>query len=123
MSNELVTLAQARVQCRIDDVDSDGAGPDDDALNLYIRAASSAILNYLDGAEFLDSDGVVPVDSDGNPDGVPDDVQLATLFMVGEFYKNREAEQDGAVDAQFGYGYLPRPVVALLYPYRSPVIG
>lgn len=123
MSNEIVTLAQARTQCRIDDVDSDGNGPDDDALNLYIRAASRSILNYLDGASFLDSDGNVPTDSDGNPDGVPDDVQLAALFLVGEFYKNREADQDGAVDSQFGYGYLPRPVVALLYPYRSPVIG
>lgn len=121
--NELVTLAQARQQCRVDDFDSDGNGPDDAVLNLLIAAASKSVLNYLDGAAFLDSDGNVPVDSDGNPDGVPEDVQLATLFLVAEWFKNREAAQDGAVDAQFGYAYLPRPVVSLLYPYRSPVIG
>lgn len=121
MSNELVTLTQARTQCRIDDFDSDG-GVDDGVLTLYIRAASRAVLAYLDGASFLDSDGNVPEDSSGDP-VVPEDVQLATLFLVAEFFKNREAEQGGAVDAQFGYGYLPRPVVALLYPYRTPVLG
>lgn len=116
MSNELVTLAQAQFQCK-----SDAA--DDDALTLYIGAASRAVLAYLDGASFLDSDGNVPTDSDGNPADVPEDVQLATLFLVAEWYRNRDAEQGGAVDPQFGYGYLPRPVVALLYPYRTPVLG
>lgn len=125
MSNELVTLTQARQQCHVDDYDSDGVGPDDDQLNLCIRAASRSVLNYLDGAAdaYLDSDGNVPLDSDGNPEGIPEDWQLATLFLTAEFFKNREAVQDGAVDAQFGYGYLPRPVVALLYPYRAPVLG
>lgn len=114
MSNELVTLTQAQTQCRAD-------AADDTLLTFYIRAASSAVLTYLDGATFLDSDGNVQTDSNGDPEGVPEDVQLATLFLVGEFYKNREAQQDGAVDA--GYGYLPRPVLALLFPYRSPVLG
>jgi hypothetical protein len=117
VTNELVTLEQAQAQCRTYDA------ADESALTLYIRAASRAVLAYLDGASFLDSDGNVPTDSNGNPDGVPEDVQLAALFLVGEFYRNREAEQDGAMDSQFGYGYLPRPVVALLYPYRSPVLG
>lgn len=114
---DLVTLAQARAHCRIDDVDSDDVGPDDAALGLIISAASRAVLNYLDGASFLDSDGMVI----GND--VPEDVQIATLFLVGEWFKNREAAQDGAVDAQNGYGFLPRPVLSLLFPYRSPVIG
>jgi len=116
-SYDLVTLEQARDQCRIDDVDSDGDGPDDVWLTLCISAASKAVLNYLDGATFLDSDGLV-IGSD-----VPADVKLTTLFLVAEYFKNREAAQDGAVDAQFGYGFLPRPVIALLYPYRTPVIG
>lgn len=115
-SFDLVTLDQARKQCRIDDYDSDG-GPDDDSLELYISAASRAVLNYLDGAAFLDSDGGV-IASD-----IPEDVQLATLYLVAEFFKNREAAQDGAIDAQYGYGFLPRPVVSLLYQYRAPVIG
>ena len=48
-------------------------------------------------------------------------VMLATLLLVGDFYANREPKASDPVDAQYGYGYLPRAVVALLYPLRMPI--
>jgi hypothetical protein len=116
---DLVTLAQARAQLR------STTTADDTDLKMKISAASRAVVHYLDGGgrTFLNSSGQPDTDSAGKPLDVPEDVQLATLMLVAEYYKNREATQDGAVDPQFGYGYLPRPVVALLYPLRLPVIG
>lgn len=127
----LVTLAQASAHLRRDTSD------DDADLTLKIEAASGTVLNYLKGKRYLyvpeyDSDGDVVLDSDGYPvpeldsDDAPvvrQEVKTATLIMVGELYKNREAEQGGAIDAQFGYGYLPRSVVALLYPLRDPALA
>ncbi|MFD2404904.1 hypothetical protein ACFSVK_02515 [Azorhizophilus paspali] len=43
--------------------------------------------------------------------------------MLGELYKHREADQDGEVPTQWGFGYLPRPVVALLYQLRDPALA
>lgn len=114
----LVTLQQASDHLRRDTSD------DDNDLTLKIHAASAAVLNYLDeGAEsFLDSAGDVLVDSNGDPTGVPFEVQAATLLLIGEFYKNRGGMQEGEIDQKWGYGYLPRSVVALLYPLRDPAL-
>ncbi|KRD71443.1 head-tail connector protein [Lysobacter sp. Root96] len=122
MSRALVSLETARSHCRIDEEDSSGGSPHDPMLSAYIRAASEAVLTYLTEPAFVDSSGEVPTDSSGEPI-VPADVQQATLLLVGEFFNSREAQQEGAIDAQFGYGYLPRPVIALLFPYRVPVIA
>ena len=81
---------------------------DDSLIQIYIEAASGSINKYLDGADFTA--------------GVPAELKQAALLLVGEFYKNREAHQDGEIESGFGYGYLPRPVVALLYPYRQTPI-
>jgi hypothetical protein len=43
--------------------------------------------------------------------------------MVGEFYRNREPAATDVVPERFGYGYLPRAVVALLTPLRVPTIA
>lgn len=106
----LVTLEEASDHLRRD------SGDDDGDLALKIEAASDAVLDYLqvDGLDWLDSDGYCHA---------PARVKQATLLLLGEFYRNRDGEQSGAVDAQYGYGYLPRPVVALLYSLRSPVMS
>ena len=102
----IVTLAQARGQLQ------STHSADDDTLTLMINAASQAVLTYLRLA-----------DKDEIPEAGTFASQQATLILVAEFYKNREAEQDGEVPPEFGYGYLPRPVVALLYPHRDPAIA
>lgn len=109
---ELVNLDQAKVHLRVDHDE------DDDDIQQKIEAASAAVVTYLkSGADsFVDTSGAVVAD-------VPQDVQFATLLLVGHFYKNREAQGDSPVPAAYGYGYLPLGVTALLYPYRTPTLA
>jgi gp6-like head-tail connector protein len=114
----LVSVEQASAHLRRD--------TDADDLDLLgkIMGASAAILNYIgDGGGFTDSNGDVIADSNGIALDVPSDIQIACLLLIGEFYKNREAKQEGVVDASFGYGFLPQPVISLLMPYRSWSLG
>ncbi|HUH38763.1 MAG TPA: phage head-tail connector protein [Spongiibacteraceae bacterium] len=127
----LVTLQEASDHLRRDTDDDD---PD---LGLKIHAASGAVMNYLKremmayeperdsmGNAVVDSNGwpLPQLDSSGEP--VPRfEVKAAVLLMLGELYKNREGEQGGEIPTQWGYGYLPRPVVALLYPLRDPALA
>lgn len=115
----LVSLEQASAHLRRDTTD------DDLDLTLKIKAASRAVMGYIgDGASgFTDSAGDVFEDSNGIALDVPEDIQGACLLLVGDFYTNRTPTPVDVVDASFGYGYLPRAVTALLYPYRTPVIG
>lgn len=108
----LVTLAQAKEHLRI------VHASDDADLIGKIHAASAAVLTYLKegAASFLDSSGQVEVDSSGEPVGVPYNVQIATLIMVG--YLNKDRDEDPA--HAYEMGYLPKPVTALLYPLRDP---
>lgn len=108
----LVTLEEAKAHLRVDH------DLDDSTIEIYINGSSESVINYLDGASpyLLDEDGKETTK-------VKYVVKAATLIMVGEFYKNREANQDGAMPTGFGYGYLPYPVVSLLYPLRYPVIA
>lgn len=114
----LVSLEQAKAHLRMDH------DFDDSDITLKIEGASAAVLDYLkDYADsFLDSNGEVIEDSNGNPD-VPYQVKAATLLMLGDLYANREPIPTDPVDAQYGYGYLPRAVIALLYPLREPTIA
>jgi len=114
----IVTLEQAKMHLRVihDSEDED--------IELKIHAASAAVIDYL-GAyaeEFTDSSGEVILDSSELP-VVPPVVKQATLLMLGDMFKNREPTADDTVPAQFGYGYLPRAVVALLYKLRDPVLA
>lgn len=114
----LVSVEQASAHLRRD--------TDADDLDLLgkIMGASQAVMNYIaGGGGFTDSNGDVWEDSDGIAVDVPYDIQIACLLLIGEFYKNREAKQEGVVDASFGYGYLPQPVISLLMPYRSWSLG
>ena len=125
-----VSLEQASAHLRRDTTD------DDEDLILKIEAASAAIAEYLrsGGSPYeleLDSNGDPVLDSNGNEvpaaDGNGDpivrrQVMQATLLLVGDFYANREpSETDAFFASTVGYGYLPRAVVALLYPLRMPI--
>jgi hypothetical protein len=108
----LVSLQQAKDHLRVD------GSADDNDLTLKIHAASGAVLNYIrNGADaFTDSAGEAIVDSNDNPIGIPYEVQAATLLMLGYLYRMRDNNEGG----EFEMGYLPKPVTALLYPYRVP---
>lgn len=92
----IVTLEQVKEHLRYDDTSNDVA------LTGYIAAAESAVLNYI---------------TDAFADGVyPDAIKHAVLLLVGYFDQYRNAESDTPTNAV----YLPLPVQALLYPYRTP---
>lgn len=119
----LVTLEQASDHLRRDTTD------DNADLTLKIMAASNAVINYLKSASpyelerdssgdiIYDSSGKpVPVeDSSGNPVVLPE-VELATLYLIGVYYKDR----DGETMKEWQHGYLPFPVTSILYPLRKP---
>lgn len=110
----LVTLQEASEHLRRD------TDADDADLELKIRAASGAVARYIGSSSPYELDGNGdPVLEDGSP-VVLFEVRAAVLLLVGELYKNREGEQEGEIPSQWGYGYLPRSVVSLLYPLRHP---
>jgi hypothetical protein len=111
----LVSLTQAKSHLRID------TSAEDTYLALMIRAASRSVIEYVrSGADaFTDSAGDVIEDSAGDPTGIPEDVQAATLLLLGFLYRNRDENPANA----FERGYLPAPVTALLAPYRDPVLS
>lgn len=120
-----VTLPRAKQHLNMDH------DQDDALIQAYISAASEAVKNYLKSASpyeierdandnpILDSSGdpVYAVDSSGDKT-VRYAVQAATLLQVGFLYKDRDENANEAYDL----GYLPKPVMALLYPLRSPAL-
>lgn len=123
----LVTLAEAKAHLRVDH------DLDDSDIELKIVAASAAVLQYIGDTQylFLDTGGEFLELTDTST-GTWEDVagsramqtaRQATLLLVGDWFRNREPTPADVVDARFGYGYLPRAVVALLYPLRDPTIA
>lgn len=125
---ELVTLEEAKqhIYATVHDAD-------DSLIELYLRAASSSVLNYLKTKRGLyepeyDENGDLVVDSHGDLVPVVDssgqklirfDVKAATLIMLGILYRDR----DGVDMQKWQMGYLPAPVTALLYPLRDPALA
>jgi len=90
---------------------------DDQILSLYIKSASKAVVNYLKGQVLA---VLGDIGEDGQPIAtVPEEVQLATIMLVGFVYR----DPDGNDSKEWDQGYLPRPVTALLYPLRDPAIN
>lgn len=86
----LVTLAQAKMQCRVTN------NAEDDLLTLHISAAEEWIKNYLDR-------DVLPVNTA---------TQAAALLIIHDLYENRGAT--GEKD------FKENPAVdRLLWPYRN----
>lgn len=121
----LVTLDKVKMALRIGDIEEASGDQwtvapheDDVILQTYIAAASQAIIRYLDTR----AEAVLDLDSGGEiPSGVevPADVQLAAIMLVGQFYREPDADADKA----FEMGYLPKPVMALLYPLKDPTLA
>ncbi|MGF6986543.1 hypothetical protein QFZ99_006084 [Paraburkholderia atlantica] len=94
----LITLDDARAHLRID------GDLLDSALEIAVAAASASVWTYLKRDEPYPDDAIPP------------DVKMAALLMAGNFIR----DPDGAEAASWIQGYLPWPVVNLLYPYRDP---
>jgi hypothetical protein len=112
----LVTLEQGKQRLRVDTNDEDAD------LTDMIKGASRAVLLYLKAegiADFADSSGNLVEDSEGIVEGVPDEVQTATLLMLGYLYRQRDNDDNH----EFETGYLPRPVTAILYGRRDPALA
>jgi hypothetical protein len=110
----LATLEQTKLRLRADH------GVEDEDLELAIAGASAAVLNYLKLPHdtYSDSSGEVPVNSSGTI-GVPAEVVNAVLMLVGILSRDR----DGQEMEKWQHGYLPMPVIALLYPLRDPSLA
>jgi len=110
----LVTVNRCKAALNIDHTDDDAV-----KLPLLIAAASGAVINYLKGqaAEIMDLDAINS--SPADLDSVPEEVAMATILLVGQFYR----EPDGDAEKAFERGYLPMPVTALLYPLRDPAVA
>lgn len=115
----LVTLEQASAHCRRD------SGDDDADFELKVEGASEMVMDYISEsakAAWTDSAGEPLEDSNGDPLNVPKRIKNATLTLIEHLYRNRDGATDDKVPEQFGYGYLPQGVTALLYSLRKPTV-
>jgi len=92
---------------------------DDDDIERKIEQASHAVIDYLHKTEAdyeLDDDGNVELGDDGEP-SVPFSERAAVTLMTEMLYSGAILEYD------LEHGYLPKPVLNLLYIRRTPAIG
>lgn len=96
---------------------------EDADIELAIMAASEAVLNYLglphNAYDVPDSDSEMGSSSSDGYMDVPAAVQQAVLYLAGTFKR----DPDGVEAKDWEHGYLPKPVIALLYPLRDPAMG
>lgn len=92
----IVTLEEVKEHLRYDDDSNDSN------LEIYRLAAESAVLRYTDVKHHE-----LPY---------PEEFRLAVLVYVGYYDKHRNAESDVPVNGNF----MPQPVQALLFTYRTP---
>jgi hypothetical protein len=95
--NDLITLAQAKAQLRIDDTESDTE------LAEMVTAASAVVVGYIGGT--------------GAPaytvDTVPAAVRTAVLLVLSSLYQDREGMEDPVGVA----------VKSILRPFRDPSLA
>jgi hypothetical protein len=109
-----VSMAQVKARLRIDNDAEDGD------LQDLIEQSTAVITAYLKTPGiYEDSSGTIPVDTAGDPIGVPREVQLATLMLIGFMYRDR----DGADMANWQQGFLPWQVTATIYHLRDPAMA
>lgn len=112
----LISLEQGKQHLRVDNDD------EDNDITLKIKGASASVLRYLKAegiADFVDSSGQLPEDSNGVVIDVPNEVESATLLMLGYLYRQRDNDDQH----EYETGYLPRPVTAILYGRRDPALA
>ena len=94
----IVTLDEVKEHLRYDSDDND---PN---RSIYIKAAENAVLTYVtDTFEHNE---------------YPDVFKQSVLLMVGMFDTDLEPNKEPVITDN----YLPAPVRALLYPYRTPTV-
>jgi hypothetical protein len=109
----LVSLQQASDHLRRD------TNADDNDLTLKVKGASAAVMRFIGEHNlFTDSAGDFIEDSSGVAVDVPEDIQVATLLLIGDIYSGRAAG-----DFANGDWFLPGYVMAFLYPYRDPTLA
>ena len=94
----IVTLQQLKSHLRYDSDD------EDDNLELTLEMAEDAVLDYITD----DFEGVYPAT-----------IKKAILILAGYYDSFRSAEKEAPINGN----YLPAPVIALIYKYRTPSIG
>lgn len=94
----LPTLEKLKQQCRLDESNT----LEDELLKIYLMAAKQRAEGYIN-RNLYEKD--IP---DSDPDGllISDDIELALMLAVGNFYENRET------------AVLPAGFKLLLDPYR-----
>lgn len=84
---------------------------DDYVLQMIISAASQSIATHLKQPNLL------LVESP--PVYIDPRIKIATIMLVGHIYRS----PDRNVDNAFEFGFLPKPVTAILYNMRDPTIA
>ncbi len=100
----LVTLQQAKDHLRVDD-----DALDDDIL-LKISQVSYLCKN------FVKVEQSAYLDEYNNPLDVPPYLSAACLVWLGILFKHRDGQQDENLD----FGYIPKAVSNILWPFRNP---
>lgn len=109
---KLCTRDEAKRMLKIDTVD------EDELIDALIAASSELIVLYLKGR----AASVIGINDSGiivDVTAIPNRVRIATAMLVG-YLKNNPDSDDGKA---FEMGYLPKPVMALLYSSRDPALA
>ena len=111
----LVSLEKTKLRIRFD---NDAADAD---IELAIQGASRLVMQYIgDKAEgFFDTSGDLVLDTAGVAQDIPEDIQNATMYLAGWMVRNPDSDPD----KDWEPGYLPRPVMSMLYHYHVPTVA
>ena len=100
ITEALATVEQARPRLRLD-----GDYPEAD-IELALAGASEAVMNYLKRSTNYSAE-----------DPAPPQVVNAVILLAGMFIRDPDGVESAST---WTPGYLPNPIVSLLYPMRDP---